>query len=167
MNYLCYHNSDILYLAEPHVDAVITSIIYLTIRPICVTRPCSGVFNVPVQSTLELFCGASLNYRLFNLYLTSQWQLCYLEISLTCWVIFSHKSSSGSEKGVSSLIVSSLGSSRMPPVEMEEVVEVFLDEEPAEMPESVDSFLVKCLPTRTMSSCIIMTGLVLYNVPRH
>ena len=48
------------------------------------------------------------------------------------------------------MIVSSLGSSRMPPVEMEEVVEVFLDEEPAEMPESVDSFLVKCLPRRIM-----------------
>ena len=55
-------------------------------------------------------------------------------------------------------MVSSLGSSRMPPVEMEEVVEVFLDEEPAEMPESVDSFLVKCLPTRSMSYCNILTG---------
>ena len=46
----------------------------------------------------------------------------------------------------------------MPPVEMEEVVEVFLDEEPAEMPESVDSFLVKCLPRRIMWCCNILTG---------
>ena len=43
-------------------------------------------------------------------------------------------------------MVSSLGSSRMPPAEMVEVVEVFLEEFPAEMPESDDSFLVKCLP---------------------
>ena len=44
-------------------------------------------------------------------------------------------------------------------MEMEEVVDVFLDEEPAEMPESVDSFLVKCLPRRIMSPWNIMVDI--------
>ena len=44
-------------------------------------------------------------------------------------------------------MVSSLGSSRMlADAEMLETVEVFLEEDPAEMPESAESFLVKCLP---------------------
>ena len=43
-------------------------------------------------------------------------------------------------------MVSSLGSSRMPPEDTDEMVEVFLEEDPAEMPESAESFLVKCLP---------------------
>jgi len=44
-------------------------------------------------------------------------------------------------------MVSSLGSSKMLAAEIEDVVEVFLDEVP-EMPESAESFLVKCLPGR-------------------
>ena len=43
------------------------------------------------------------------------------------------------------MIVSSLGSSRMLPAEVEDVVEVFLELVP-EIPESAESFLVKCLP---------------------
>ena len=69
-------------------------------------------------------------------------------------MIFSQRSSSGSVKGVSSLIVSSLGSSKMLAAEIEDVVEVFLDEVP-EMPESAESFLVKCLPARKRGICIL------------
>ena len=52
------------------------------------------------------------------------------------------------------MIVSSLGSSKMLAAEIEDVVEVFLDEVP-EMPESAESFLVKCLPTRKRGICIL------------
>ena len=72
--------------------------------------------------------------------------LIFKNVFVTCCVIFSHRSSSGSENGASSLMVSSLGSSRIPPVEMEEVVDVFLEADPAEIPESAESFLVKNLP---------------------
>ncbi len=75
--------------------------------------------------------------------------------NVTCWVIFSHRSSSGCSKGVSSLMVSSLGSSRMPPEDTDEMVEVFLEEDPAEMPESAESFLVKCLPKMNHFSIIM------------
>ena len=96
---------------------------------------------------------------------SEKWKMCllmlnvfelYNHMNVTCWVIFSHVSSSGCSKGVSSLSVSSLPvSSGMPP-ETAEMVETFLEILlPAEMPESAESFLVKCLPKMSHFSIIM------------
>ena len=62
-------------------------------------------------------------------------------IEETCWVIFSQRSSSGSSKGVSSLMQSSSGASEMLLALIEDIVDVFLELLPALIPESAESFL--------------------------